>query len=254
MQPPVSTANDKVQEVSLIDLALVFIRFKKVFFLVFSVVLLIALALALILPEKYQYTTLMQLAEKASDEPMESPRAIVGWLELSLFPMIETKYRDEGSRRMPFELEVVVPTDTVLLKLASKAEREDYVDLEQIHHSVANKIMERQKAAVHRHVKRLQDQLTSVNETIELLRAMDGPGTALPDALDRKAGLEREILLVREFETVTVAQQSLEPVSKSPLFIIVIGGFLAGVLASIATLVWALFSHARKRLSVTEVA
>src|SRR5690606_22764275 len=96
--------------------------FKKVFFLVFSIILLLTLIVALVLPEKYQYTTLVQLAEKSSDEPIESSGALVGWLQYAVLPTTETIYRDDRSRRMPFKLVVEIPDDTMLLKLTSKAE------------------------------------------------------------------------------------------------------------------------------------
>ncbi|HIO03561.1 MULTISPECIES: Wzz/FepE/Etk N-terminal domain-containing protein [unclassified Marinobacter] len=249
MHSPAPTANDKIQEVSLIDLASVFIRFKKVFFLAFSIILLLALIVALVLPEKYQYTTLVQLAEKSSEEPIESSGALVGWLQYSVLPTTETIYRDERSQRMPFQLVIEIPADTMLLKLTSKAEPAEQNDLEQVHQSVTNEVIQRQKNAAERYLKGLKAQLASVNETIELLRAMEDSGAALPDAVERKAEIEQKISFVKEPEAITVAQPSLEPVSRSPLFIVVIGGFLAGVLASIVTLVWALFSHARKRMS-----
>ena len=74
-------------------------------------------------------------------------------------------------------------------------------------------------------------------------------GVTAKNLNDLAAEIEQKISFVKEPEAITVAQPSLEPVSRSPLFIVVIGGFLAGVLASIVTLVWALFSHARKRMS-----
>jgi uncharacterized protein involved in exopolysaccharide biosynthesis len=249
MHSPASPPNDKIHEVSLIDLALVFIRFKKVFFLAFSSILLLALIVALVLPEKYQYTTLVQLAEKSSDEPMESPGALVGWLQYSVLPRTETMYKEQRSRKIPFDLVVEIPDDTMLLKLTSQAEAAEENDLGRIHQSILNEIIQRQKLAAERYLEGLSRQLASVNETIELLREMEDSGAALPDAIERKAEIEQKISFLEEAEAITVAQPSMEPVSRSPLFIIVIGGLLAGVLASIVTLVWALFSHAKKRMS-----
>lgn len=243
--------NDKVQEVSLIDLALVFIRFKRVFFLVFAAGLLLALTAALVLPERYQYTTLMQLAEKSSDEPAESPGALIGWLRFSAIPQAEALYRAEQSRKMPFELTVDLPSGTLLLKLTSEAEVVEQADVEKKHQVLASQILKRQKASLDRYVERLEGQLATAGETIELLRTMEDPGPALSEVLEREADIERRISDVRAAEIINVAQQSLEPVSKGPLFIVVVGFLLAIILASITTLVWALFSHARRRMEAS---
>jgi len=93
--------------------------------------------------------------------------------------------------------------------------------------------------------------VSHANETIELLKTMKDPGTALPDALERKADLERKIEDVRGATVINVAQQSQERVSKGSVFVVVIGGLVAGILASIVTLVWALFNHARRRMAAS---
>ena len=56
-----------------------------------------------------------------------------------------------------------------------------------------------------------------------MLREVEDSGAALPDAIERKAEIEQKISFLEEAEAITVAQPSMEPVSRSPLFIIVIG-------------------------------
>ncbi|MBN7771289.1 hypothetical protein KUV44_08380 [Marinobacter daepoensis] len=246
MQSSTAGSNQRVQEISLIDLASIFIRFKGIFFAVLLFGVLCSVVVSQIISERYQYTTLMELAEKETGDPIETPESLLAWLQYSLLPTEEIGYRREYSRNMPFEVDVDIPADTLLLKLTSRAEEVDETVLKEIHQSVVSRIAQRQKRALDRHLRALNEQLSTTNETIELLRTMEDPGSALSDSLDRQAEIKRKIVDVREASIISVAQQSLEKVSKGPVFVIVIGIILSGILASIVTLVWALFSYARK--------
>lgn len=248
MQSSMAGSNQRAQEVSLIDLASIFIRFKGVFFAVLLFGVLCSVVVSQIISERYQYTTLMELAEKEAGDPIETPEALLAWLQYSLLPTEEIGYQKEYSRNMPFKVDVDIPKDTLLLKLTSRAEEGDETVLNEIHQSIVSRITQRQKGALERHLRALDEQLSAANETIEFLRGVEDPGSTLADALDRQAEIKRKIVDVREASIISVAQRSLERVSKGPIFVIVIGTILSGILASIVTLVWALFSYARKRI------
>lgn len=55
-------------EISLVDLATTFLKRRRVFYVVFVVVSLAGVAYALFAPERYEYVTLVKLAEKAGGE------------------------------------------------------------------------------------------------------------------------------------------------------------------------------------------
>ena len=69
VEPPQGPSRPQYDdEISLVDLATTFLRRRRVFYVVFIVVSLVGVAYALSAPEKYEYVTLMKLAEKANGE------------------------------------------------------------------------------------------------------------------------------------------------------------------------------------------
>ncbi|CAN0601213.1 unnamed protein product, partial [Ectocarpus sp. 12 AP-2014] len=64
-------------EISLVDLAATFIKRRRIFYVVFLVITLGGLAYALLAKETYQYTSLLQVAEKSSGKFLEEPATTI---------------------------------------------------------------------------------------------------------------------------------------------------------------------------------
>lgn len=76
---------------------------------------------ALSVPEKYEYVTLMKLAEKANGTYVEEPVTIIAELDSLWVPDLQATYHAENSRNLPFKLTASNPKDTGLVRIISEA-------------------------------------------------------------------------------------------------------------------------------------
>ncbi|NEU34462.1 lipopolysaccharide biosynthesis protein, partial [bacterium LRH843] len=68
-------------EISLVDLATIFVRRIWLFVVVLGVFVAAGIAVALLQPEQYAYVSLYQIAEKATEEPVETPERVIAVLQ-----------------------------------------------------------------------------------------------------------------------------------------------------------------------------
>lgn len=244
--------SDQIQEVSLIDLLIVFIRYKRIFISAFIFLMVLVGAFAFVVPTQYGYVTLVQLAEEDRGAPLESPQAVSAWMVAQVVPEVETGYVKEFGRKMPFEMELETPADTALIKISSNAREKDSADVERVHSQLVAKLEQRQQALEKRYMDGLERQIDSVDRSIEVLGELTDAGPALAAAMEKKTELERSILQFNRLEQLSVSQRSVEKVSKGPAFILVIGMLVSGLMAILITFVWAAFSYARKRAALSQ--
>ena len=91
-------------EISLVDLAAVFIRRRRVFYAVFLLCTLGGLAYALLTPEKFNYVSLVQLAEKNSGTSIQSPETVIATLEARWLPEQQVLHFGENEEKLPFDV------------------------------------------------------------------------------------------------------------------------------------------------------
>lgn len=243
---------DQIQEVSLIDLLIVFIRNKRVFCVAFVFLMVLVLAFAFIVPNTYRYVTLVQLAQEEAGEPLELPRAVTAWMLAHVVPEIEAGYFKEFGTRMPFEVELEAPNDTILVKISSNAQDDEAADVEWVHSQLLTRLEQRQKALEKRYMDGLRRQIDSVESSIEMLGSLTDAGAAIAAAMEKKIELERSVLQFSSLERLSVSQRSVKKVSKGLAFILTVGMVVSGLIATLITFLWAAFCYAHKRAELLQ--
>lgn len=219
-------------EISLVDLAATFVRRRRIFYVVFILITLAGLAYALLANETYQYTSLIQVAEKSPGKYLEEPPATIATLENRWLPEQETIFRAEMDRKPPFGIAFSNPEKTGLIRLVSETTEESGKDVEQVHKALIEKIQERQNALVERERKGIQSRIESVNRSIETLQGGQDTGSAIAEAFERKADLESDLESLKNAEVLVVSRQSADktgPARKMIVGLAVILGGMAGV-------------------------
>lgn len=226
-------------EISLVDLAATFIRRRRIFYAVFILVTLAGLAYALLAKETYQYTSLIQVAEKSSGEYLEEPPTTIATLENRWLPDQETIFRAEMDRKLPFSITFSNPENTGLIRFVSEATEENGKNVEQVHKSLIENIQERQNALLEREKKGIQSQLESVNRSIETLQGGVDTGSAIAEAFERKTDLESDLESLKSAEVLVVSRQSAD--KTGPARTLIVG--LAVILGSIGGVFLAFFAQ-----------
>lgn len=242
--------NARLQEVSLIDLLVVFVRYKKVFAAAFVALAILVSIVAYIAPSKYRYVTLVQLAEEGRGEPIEVPQSVYTWMVTQVVPSIEAEYESRYSGDMPFEIAIEVPADTTLIKISSEAGEPLSSRVEVVHTQLTGELMARQETQVNRLLDALSNQMKSVDRSVEQLGELTDAGAGLARVIERKAELEKSIQEMKSAELLSTSQRSVKAVSKGPVFILALGLIVSAILAALITLTWAAFSYANKQAKV----
>ncbi|WP_369335687.1 Wzz/FepE/Etk N-terminal domain-containing protein [Halomonas sp. ND22Bw] len=245
-QPSQATTSD--DEISLIDLAKLLVRRWKAMAGIFTAVVLMALAYALLQTPTYTYTSIYQVAERGTGEPFESPTSLVSRTQ-SLYLGTATRelMASEGVDDLDFETQVSHPDNTEIVKLTSTAPETLAERVEAHHRLLLDKIVEGQQARVERRRQALESQLANVENT--LAHSSDGASERIASTLSRKFELEAELEGLTAGETGQTAVQSLKQQGTSRALILALGVVLGGMLAVMGVFLLHFVSLVRESLN-----
>lgn len=236
-------------EISLVDLAATFIRRRKIFYAVFVVITLGGLAYALLASETYQYTSLLQVAEKGSGEHIEEPATTIATLENRWLPEQEALFRVEVDEKLPFSVSFSNPEETGLIRFVSEATSDDKSAVTRIHQNLVESIQERQRALLAREKRSLQNRLESIERSIETLEGGQDTGAAIAEAFERKVRLESDLEALKSAEVLVISRKSVDKTGPNRALIVVLSvlvGAMIGVFLVFLTQFVALVSRELK--------
>lgn len=245
---PMDSCNNVNDEISLVDLAVVFIRRRRTFYVVMLMCTLAGVAYALVADSTYRYTSLLQGAMVASDQPLTAPPALMAALETRWLPETIDRYESE-SGRLPFNVAFENPKETYLVKIITEA-GENHADLvKRIHTTLMDQVAEDQATDLDERRNRLKKQIESTNDLIASLKKDGVTGEALASAIDRKLNLQMELSNLRPAKPLLVARRSAEVAGPSRLLLVVLSVVLGGILGIFAAFFNEFLAAVRARLA-----
>lgn len=213
-------------EISLIDLAATFVKRRRIFYLVFLACILAGIAYAFVTEDTYQYTSLLQIAEKNSDEFLEPPATTIATLESRWLPEQEVVYRSENDQKMPFSTSFENPENTGLIRLVSESPQRYAEDVKEVHQYLIEQIQQRHSALLDREKRSLESRMRSIDQSIDVLKTGQDSGQVLAEAFDRKTKLESDLEALKAAETLVLARQSAEKTGPARKLIVVLAALL----------------------------
>ncbi|ROR32900.1 Wzz/FepE/Etk N-terminal domain-containing protein [Inmirania thermothiophila] len=240
-------------ELSLVDLWLEFRRRRRVFWAVFAVVLVAGLAAAVLLPERYSYTTVIQLAGVVSPEgtrPLVSPSEVLEQVRRVYLPAVlagSAQGRGDVGEGL---VEAERPKDTDLIVLESVVPEAEAGLVRRLHETVARRVVVAQQDLVEAARAVRRDALVRLREVIAR-QGEQAFAKAEPD-LGRLEELVAD--QVRPARIEVLAQRGLEPKGRGRAAIAVLA-VVAGVFAGLgAVFVDAFRDRVREALAEEEAA
>lgn len=241
---PPTTQNERRDhgddEISLVDLAMILARRWKALLIIFVVIVAISLAYALLMPRNYQYVSVYNVAEQNPTQALESPSSLVAKAHnLYLGPQTRQLLEQQDLQRLPFEVQVSNPSDTLLVTLTSEANPEHAEQVEELHMQIVKSLQQAQQDLVERRRETLERQLESNRQALEAVRDSDSvsAGELIATYTSRVAELETDLSDLRNGQVGQIAVKSLEPVGTSPKLILALGIVLGGMLAMIGVFI-----------------
>ncbi|MDJ0805222.1 MAG: hypothetical protein QNJ78_00145 [Gammaproteobacteria bacterium] len=120
-------------EVSLVDIWLVILEHKNVFWKVFFITLILGFIVALIIPIKYSITSTIDIGQTIRDDQvilLESAESVKAKLENALVPKILIQYDDEDIRLTEFD--ITIPKNSDLVLITTEVEEDQVSQFEKI--------------------------------------------------------------------------------------------------------------------------
>lgn len=213
-------------EISLVDLATTFLKRRRVFYAVFLLVTLAGVAYAVLAPEKYEYITLVKLAEKSGGEYIEDPSTVIAELESLWVPDLKAAYHAEHDRNLPFEITAINPEDTGLVRLVSEAPSSAGDLVEENHRQLIERLTSDQAQALERLRGSLEKRIESLDATIKMLEDGQDSGEAIASAVEEQLSLEADLDALSPSEAMVVSRRSGQSAGPARSLIVVLAGML----------------------------
>ncbi|SNC66922.1 Chain length determinant protein [Marinobacter sp. es.048] len=232
-QRSVKHAHD--DEISLVDLASTFLKRRRIFYVVFLVTLAAGVLYATLMPEKYDYVSLLKLAEKETGSFIEKPASVIATLENRWFPEIEAAYLAEHDQPLPFEVSFSNPENTGLIRIVSEAKPAGSEGVKQIHAALIENLEQTQSIAVSTLKSNLERQIESLTSTIDRLEGSQDVGAAIADAVNKRLSLEVLLLSIQPAELLVLNRQMAERKGPARSLIVVLAamlGLMGGIFIS----------------------
>lgn len=227
-------------DISLVDLATIFVRRIWLFIALFVLFLVSGIAFTLLQEERYEYVSLYQAAETSLGSPVEPPQRALAVLETQWLPELEVAYEEQNRKALPFEVKLENPEATGMVKMTSTATREAVSSVEAFHQAALQKLLERHNLLAQDHQENLQTRLAGIKNSIASLKDYENSGPALAAALEQQISLEAALENLTEGEIVVVARESIERVAPKSALIMVLA-VVVGFIFALVTVFFAEF-------------
>lgn len=227
--------SQQYDEISLVDLAATLVRRRYAFFMVFGIVLLLGIAYALVSPERYEYSSLVQLAVKIEGKPLESTAVTLATAHNKWIPELEAEYRALGGGNLPFGVEVTIPAGTALIRILSEAQPGQSALVEKQHRTLTEVLLGHQTNLLQKERALLEGRIKVLDQVVRQLPGSPESAVAVASAIERRAELEAGLAALEEAEMLFLARQGEVRLSPKRALIIVLAlvmGSLLGVIAA----------------------
>lgn len=217
-------------EITIVDLAAIFIRRRRIFYIVFVLIIGLGVAYALLATEKYEYLSLVEAAGQEGGDPIEKPATTIATLESRWLPETQSVYQAENNQHLPFELEFSNPENTNLLRLRTVAAKANADTVQEIHNSLIDKVRASQNSRIERKKNSLAQQIESLEKVAESLSGQPGTGEAIAAVIQERVSLESNMNQMTPVEVLVVSRESADKNGPDRLLIVIVAVLLAGTL------------------------
>lgn len=234
-------------DISLVELTIIVVRWRRLFLAVFLGLSLATVAYALITPDKQASIGLYQLAKAGDGEYLTDAAAVESTISSVWLPELVLEYESEG-RAVP-NTKVINPKDTGLIQLQTITPKEQSELAASIHAAVLERLDDWQSSSYKEAVSRVELRLGRHEAAINRMLEESGPGEALAVVMEGKMKLEYQLDRIERGEILTVASRGENGAATSRSLIIVVGLLVAFVMAALLCFMAEFCVVVRKRVT-----
>ncbi|WP_417539296.1 Wzz/FepE/Etk N-terminal domain-containing protein [Marinobacter sp.] len=236
----------------LVELAAVIVKCRKLFLSVFIAVLLLGIGFQLVAAPKYQYVTLIKLAQNGDGVFLTSGEGVVASIENQWLPQVTRAFQKDRGEWPEVKLRSR-NASAGYVQILSIGAAHDVAEVEWLHTNLADKILAGQLSFERRARTRLEAQLASAKELV------DAPGNVSSNSgssdsrfFETLVLLEGKLAGMQTAEALVVAQRKDEIVGLGLVPRLALMFLLAFVSALIAVLVYRFTQRVERLVSNLE--
>ena len=223
--------------ISLVDIAKVLVKRRRLMAVVFFFVIAIALAFSFFTPKEYTYTTIYTPARIDPITELEPVSNLKSKVNSVYVPeQVRSMLKQQGSKLIKFNLTVSNPKGTGLLFVSSDVTEEQSEQVVELQNMVIQKLKMEQNSEVDRRKELLRAKMKSAKEQLIALsdESFKGNGELVVGLMDVIGQLESEINSFSKGYMSESATKSITPKGFGNFFVLVLGVIMGSMLAIIA--------------------
>lgn len=182
------------------------------------------------MPEKYEYVSLVQVAEVDAGKTAEDPATTIATLDNRWSPEIQATHRQIEETKLPFEINFSNPENTGLIRIASEASPKNAGLVKEIHEKLIDRMKERQELLLTREKQGLENRIEAIDLTIESLQGGEDAGPVIAEAYQNRVNLEGKLEDLSPGEILVVSRESVERTGVSRSLVVVVAAIIGGMM------------------------
>ena len=232
-------------EISLIDLAKILIKRKKLISIIIICFLIAGVIAALAIPQKYTYSTSIEIGSQilnGSIEAFEPPETLLAKLQHSYIPQVLTEQRlTDSENKRTYRIKANIPKNSTIIVIEVK-ETEDKADLmKTLLSSITQNAINDHKRIFESVKLNLQSQLKIANTKLANLGSNTDNQAEKYRLQSSIEGLSTQLTNLRNTRTVVPTIRSLQPTGVSRRLIAIMAG-IAGLFTAVFAAFFAEFA------------
>ena len=232
-----SLAGYESAEVSLVDLAKIVIKWRKLELAIWALFFFAGLAYVLSTPSSFEFSSVYQVAMNG-DKPLEVPEGLLSKIKNFYEPEVYQQLSKDSveSPASGIKLNISSPDSSALVVIRSVAPKSNIKDVQLLHQQLVKMIDEEQSRLLTLKQNALKAQLKTLEEQLKVLRQGDGQGlaAAILSTVGEKNKIQQTLTNLSGGNTLVLAQPSRKPIGPKRTLVLVVSLLLGAFVALLA--------------------
>lgn len=190
----------------LVELAALLVRLRKLFLGAFVFVLIAGASFQLLSKPKYQYVTLVKLAENGEGDLIETSEGVITSIESQWLPRVWREFRGNRDQVPSFEVDAREVEGGYII-LTSVGASDNASEIDKVHSALVNSVVERQAELVRLVKDKLKAQIEVAEKSLKTVSRGEGSESSVSGVLETLVSLEGRLAGMQNAEIRVVAQQ-----------------------------------------------
>jgi uncharacterized protein involved in exopolysaccharide biosynthesis len=231
-------------EISLVDLAMVLVRRKRIIVVITTFVILLSVITAFLMPKSYTFATSIEIGSQIIDgtiKPFESPETLLAKIQHAFIPQSLNKQRQTNpENKTKYKITSSIPKSSVIIVLEVKGTEDEADLLKSLLQSINQQAIFDHSRIYNSVRKNITSRLKQTTTDLEILKKTDDNETEIATQQNLIELYSSQLANLRETREILPAMKSIEPTGTSRKLIVIISAF-AGIFLGIFSAFFAEF-------------